>query len=29
MECYNLIRNYGHEMPCSLCRKVLKEKGTL
>jgi hypothetical protein len=26
MECYNLVRNYSHEIPCQTCRKVIKEE---
>lgn len=29
MECYSLIRNFNHEVPCVPCRKVLKEEGDL
>lgn len=29
MECYSLVRNFGHEIPCDLCRKVLTEGGKL
>ncbi len=29
MECYSLVRNFGHEIPCDLCRKVITEAGPM
>ena len=27
MECYNLIRDFHHEIPCPECRRVVTETG--
>lgn len=29
MECYSLIRDFHHDIPCGVCRKVIKERGQL
>lgn len=29
MECYKLIRDFHHDVPCDVCRKLLKEDGVV
>lgn len=29
MECYRLVKEFNHEIPCLVCRRVVKEGGSL